>query len=109
MLNMLFVQPMVRPTVLPAVRARAPANRSRTKKTNLRTHSNHELRRAQRRAGCQPARRARQRERFGSVGVADGGRQDACPTLQFMESLVSFMIRHWDHDPTPNPSQEGIG
>src|SRR5439155_14087904 len=72
-----------------------------------RMHWDHELGRAQRRAGFQPARRARQRERFRSVGVADGGRQDACPTLRFMESLHSLWRMHWDHEPTPNPSQEG--
>src|SRR5438034_7174441 len=53
----------------------------------------------QRRAGFQPARRARQRERFRSVGVADGGRQDACPTLLFKESLHSLVRMHWDHEP----------
>src|SRR6266516_4839577 len=52
-----------------------------------------------RRAGFQPARRARERERFRSVGVADGGRQDACPTLRFMESLLSLLRMHWDHEP----------
>ena len=61
------------------------------------------------RAGVPPAQRARQRERFRSVGVADGGRQDACPTFQFMESLLSLSRMHWDHEPTPNPSQEGNG
>ena len=24
-----------------------------------------------------------------------------------MESLVSFLRIHWEHEPTPNPSQEG--
>src|SRR5216117_900789 len=43
------------------------------------------------------------------VGVADGGRQDAFPTLWFMESLLSLLRMHWDHEPTPNPSQEGNG
>src|SRR5438094_4232201 len=61
----------------------------------------------QRRAGFQPARRARQRERFRSVGVADGGRQDACPPLLFKEGLHSLLRMHWDHEPTLNPSQEG--
>ena len=42
----------------------------------LRMHSDHEPERAQRRAGVPPAQRARQRERFRSVGVADGGRRD---------------------------------
>src|SRR5437867_13421018 len=51
----------------------------------LRMHWDHEPGRAQRRAGVPPAWRARQRERFRSVGVADGGRRDACPTLRFME------------------------
>ena len=51
----------------------------------LRMHWDHEPGRAQRRAGVPPAQRARQRERFRSVGVADGGRRDACPTLRFME------------------------
>ena len=48
--------------------------------------------RAQRRAGVPPARRARQRERFRSVGAAGGGRRDACPTLRFMESEVRDKI-----------------
>ena len=26
---------------------------------------------------------------------------------QLMESPFSFFRRHWDHEPTPNPSQEG--
>jgi len=26
-----------------------------------------------------------------------------------MESPLSFFRTHWDHEPTPNPSQEGIG
>src|SRR5437762_11959800 len=26
-----------------------------------------------------------------------------------MESLLSLWRRHWDHEPTPNPSQEGNG
>src|SRR5439155_4360129 len=50
-----------------------------------RMHWDHEPERAQCRAGVSPAQRARQRERFRSVGVADGGRRDACPTLRFME------------------------
>ena len=25
----------------------------------------------------------------------------------FMESLHDFDVVHWDHEPTPNPSQEG--
>ena len=50
----------------------------------LRMHWDHEPGRAQRRAGFQPAQRALQRERFRFVGVADGGRRDACPTLRFM-------------------------
>src|SRR5437867_9347104 len=29
--------------------------------------------------------------------------------LRFMESLLSLVRRHWDHEPTPNPSQEGNG
>src|SRR5437867_5822913 len=29
--------------------------------------------------------------------------------LRFMESLLSLLRRHWDHEPTPNPSQEGNG
>ena len=70
-------------------------------------HHVHEPEHAQRRAGIPPARRARQRERFRSVSVADGGRQDACPTLRFMESLHSLWRMHWDYEPTPNPSQEG--
>src|SRR5881409_611883 len=45
--------------------------------------------RAQRRAGVPPAQRARQRERFRSVGVADGGRRDACPTFRCMERPIS--------------------
>ena len=76
--------------------------------------------RAQRRAGVHPpqycyggrvppAQRARPRERFRSVGVADVGRQDACPTLRFLESLLSFLHMNWDHEPTPNPSREGNG
>src|SRR5207237_7964439 len=63
-----------------------------------RMHWDLEPERAQRRAGFQPARRARQRERFRSVGVADGGRQDACPTLRFMESLHLPSHTHWDHE-----------
>src|SRR5439155_21419470 len=51
-----------------------------------RVHWDHEPERAQRRAGVPPAQRARQRERFRSAGVADGGRRDACPTLRFLES-----------------------
>ena len=26
---------------------------------------------------------------------------------RFMESLLDFCAVHWDHEPTPNPSQEG--
>ena len=26
-----------------------------------------------------------------------------------MESLLAFDAVHWDHEPTPNPSQEGNG
>src|SRR5947199_1747996 len=48
-------------------------------------HWDHEPGRAQRRAGVPPAQRARQRERFRAVGVADGCRRDACPTFRFME------------------------
>ena len=66
-----------------------------------RIHWDHEPGRAQRRAGVPPARRARQRERFRSVGVADGGRRDACPTLRFMGSLLGLMITNWDHEPRP--------
>src|SRR6058998_1551780 len=71
----------------------------------LSMHWDHEPQRAQRRAGVPPARRARQRERFRSVGVADGGRRDACPTFRFMESLLSLLRMHRDHEPTPSPSQ----
>ena len=74
-----------------------------------RMHRDQEPERAQRRAGVPPARRARQRERFPSVGVADGGRRDACPTLRFMGSLLSVLRMHRDYEPTPNPSQEGNG
>ena len=35
------------------------------------------------------------------------GRQDAGSTLRFMESPLSLVRMHWDHEPTPNPSQEG--
>jgi len=28
---------------------------------------------------------------------------------KFMESLLGFCVVHWDHEPTPNPSQEGNG
>ena len=31
------------------------------------------------------------------------------PNGRFMESLLSFFRMHWDHEPTPNPSQEGKG
>ena len=27
--------------------------------------------------------------------------------VRSMESVPSFLRRHWDHEPTPNPSQEG--
>src|SRR5438128_10973121 len=33
-------------------------------------------------------------------------RQDAGSTLRFMESPLSFFPMHWDHEPTPSPSQE---
>ena len=26
---------------------------------------------------------------------------------RFMGSLLGFMIMHWDHEPTPSPSEEG--
>src|SRR5439155_2968987 len=29
------------------------------------------------------------------------------PNGRFMESPLSFFLMHWDHEPTPNPSQEG--
>ena len=60
-------------------------------------HRDHEPGRAQRRAGVSPAQRARQRERFRSVGVADGGRRDACPTLRFMEMVGPALAtpRRW--------------
>ena len=64
----------------------------------LRMHWDQEPGRAQRRAGVPPARRARQRQRFSSVGVADGGRRDACPTFRFMESLCSLWRVHGDHE-----------
>src|SRR5437667_12064374 len=71
-----------------SVPGRRPALRFMERLHSLsRIHWHHEPGRAQRRAGVPPARRARQRERFRSVGVADGGRRDACPTLRFMESL----------------------
>src|SRR5881398_2010818 len=36
------------------------------------------------------------------------GRRDARPTTRrFMESLLSLLRMHCDHEPTPNPSQEG--
>ena len=70
-------------------------------------HGDQEPKPAQRRAGVPPAQRARQRERFRFVGVADLGRRDARPTLRFMESLLSLWRVHRDHEPTPNPSQEG--
>ena len=57
-----------------------------------RMHWDHEPERAQRRAGVPPAQRERQRERFRSVGVADGGRRDACPTLRFMEKARSCWL-----------------
>src|SRR5205823_14311121 len=28
---------------------------------------------------------------------------------RFMASLFALVRRHWDHEPTPNPSQEGNG
>src|SRR5437867_6494789 len=63
----------------------------------LRMHRDHEPGRAQRRAGVSPAQRARQRERFRSVGVADGGRRDACPTLRFMERRDGVCAAPWAH------------
>ena len=39
------------------------------------------------------------REAFGVRG--------ACSRFWFMESFHGFKIAHWDHEPTPNPSQEG--
>src|SRR5438876_8776040 len=37
------------------------------------------------------------------------GVRGACSRLRtrFMESLHGLMTAHWDHEPTPNPSQEG--
>ena len=63
----------------------------------LRMHWDHEPQRSQRRAGVPPAQRARQRERFRSVGVADGGRRDACPTLRFVETVGQALAtpRRW--------------
>src|SRR5438874_5162823 len=93
-----------------SVPGRRPALRFMERLHSLsRIHWDHEPGRAQSRAGVPPARRARQRERFRCVGVADGGRRDACPTLRFMESLLSFLRGHWNHERTPNPSQEGNG
>src|SRR5205814_2873108 len=65
----------------------ASENEKRQQKENARlsAHWNQEPARVQRRAGVPPAQRARQREPFRSVSVADGGRRDACPTLRFME------------------------
>src|SRR5206468_13075053 len=62
-----------------------------------RRHWSHEPECAQRRAGVPPAQRARQRERFRSVGVADGGRRDACPTLRFVEMVGQALAtpRRW--------------
>ncbi len=34
-------------------------------------------------------------------------RQDAGSTLRFMESPHDFCAVPWEHEPTPNPSQEG--
>ena len=62
---------------------------------HLRKHWDHESERAQRRAGVPPAQRARQRERFHSVGVADGGRRDACPTLRFIERGTELAGGRW--------------
>src|SRR5439155_21135194 len=42
--------------------------------------------------------------RFSSVGVADGGRRDACPTLRFIESLLSLLRMHWEHEPWKAPA-----
>src|SRR5437870_13168355 len=80
-----------------------------------RIHWDEEPGRAHRRAGFHPpqycyggrvqdARRARQREWFRSVGVADGGRRDACPTLRFMESLHSLWRVRWDDEPRKAPA-----
>src|SRR5206468_10399624 len=64
-------------------------------------HWDHEPERAQRRAGVPPAQRARQRERFRSVVVADGGRRDACPTLWFVESCATAKLSFGANKPTP--------
>src|SRR6058998_1575398 len=39
------------------------------------------------------------------------GVRGACSRFRtrFMESLLSLLRMHWDHEPTPSPSQEGNG
>src|SRR5439155_5089695 len=39
------------------------------------------------------------------------GVRGACSRFRtrFMESLLSLLRMHWDHEPTPNPSREGNG
>src|SRR5881394_1913487 len=79
----------------------------------LRMHWDHEPRRGGRRRASvldcgSPLPLLRPRTRSESArGLAQsktwrrGGR--------FMESLLSLLCTHWDHEPTPYPSQEGIG
>src|SRR5881296_3493331 len=38
-----------------------------------------------------------------------GGLSAARPACRCIESLLSLSRMHWEHEPTPNPSQEGNG
>src|SRR5436190_19022361 len=43
----------------------------------------------------------------GSAFLRSLCRQDAGSTFGFMKRLFSFFRMHWDHEPNPDPSQEG--
>src|SRR5438094_8952463 len=62
---------------------------------------------AERRLPGEPPRRRCCRHLAGNAFLRWVCRQDAGSTLGFMESSHDFCAVHWDHEPTPNPSQEG--
>src|SRR5439155_4019902 len=39
--------------------------------------------------------------------IEDEDEQDDEEETEFMESPLGLTTAHWDHEPTPNPSQEG--
>src|SRR2546425_5067529 len=72
----------------------------------LRMHWDHEPWKAP--ASRTHSKRFAKSQALGNCAAAFGVR-GACSRFRtrFMESLLSPLRRHWHHEPTPNPSQEG--